>query len=83
VQKVLDWLERNPDFTLTWEKHGQPRMKKPTIERETVTDAVYAAIADLEDSTDAELIAYAAKRCGKKITPVQFKRAIAACSRIG
>jgi hypothetical protein len=47
-------------------------MKKPTIERETVTEAVYAAIADLEDGTDAQLIAYASKRCGKKITPAQF-----------
>jgi hypothetical protein len=58
-------------------------MKKTTIERETVTEAVYAAVADLEDASDAELIAYASKRCGKKITPAQFKRAVKACSRIG
>ena len=58
------------------------RMKAKPTKRETVNDAVYAAIADLEDATDAELIAYASKSCGKKITPAHFKRAIQACSRI-
>jgi hypothetical protein len=50
---------------------------------ESITDAVYAAIADLEDGTDAQLIAYASKRCGKKITPAQFKRALKECSKRG
>jgi hypothetical protein len=55
--------------------------EKPT-ERQTITEAVYAAIADLEDCTDAQLIAYASKRCGKKITPAQFKRAVQACGKM-
>jgi hypothetical protein len=41
-----------------------------------VADVVYEAVADLEDTTDVRLIAYASKRYGKKITPAQFKRAL-------
>ena len=38
--------------------------------------------ADLEDGTDEQLIAYAAKRHGKPISKAHFKRAIQDCSRI-
>jgi hypothetical protein len=57
-------------------------MKVKPIKRETVNEAVCAAFADLEDGTDAQLIAYASKRCGKKITPAQFKRAVKACGNL-
>jgi hypothetical protein len=57
-------------------------MKTKQTKRESVTDAIYAAIADREDATDAQLMAYASKRCGKKITPAQFKRTVKACARL-
>ena len=40
------------------------KTKKATSE--TISEAVYAAVADLEDASDAQLIAYASERCGKK-----------------
>jgi hypothetical protein len=59
------------------------KRKLPQSYRDTITDAVYAAIFEKEDASDAKLIAYASKRHGKRITKTQFKRAVRACSRRG
>jgi hypothetical protein len=47
-----------------------------------IIDNIYAAIADLEDGTDKELIAYASKRWGGRITKAQFERAVKACGQV-
>jgi len=47
-----------------------------------IIDNVYAAIADVEDAMDKELIAYAYKRWGGRITKGQFERAVKACAKI-
>jgi len=56
------------------------KKKLPQSYRDTITDAVNAAIFEKEDASDAELIAYASKRHDKRITKAQFKRAVRACS---
>jgi hypothetical protein len=63
--------------------HRVMKKKLRQWNRDTITDAVYAAIFEREDATDAQLIAYASKRHGKRITKVQFNRAVRACSRRG
>lgn len=52
-------------------------MKAKPKPRLSLADAVYEAIADLEDASDAQLIRHVSKLCGKRITGKQFKRAVA------
>jgi hypothetical protein len=59
--------KRKPDATADHALWGTIR-NRTSAARETICDAVYASIVDLEDGTDAQLIVHASKRCGKKIT---------------
>jgi hypothetical protein len=49
----------------------------------TIEDAVYEAVAHVEDGTDADVMRFASKVFGKRITKEQFDRAIKALPRRG
>lgn len=74
----------NPARHLAGERKGTMKKAKRSIDPypkrvslffSEIIDHVRVAIADLEDGTDKELIAYASKRWGGKITKAQFQQA--------
>ena len=59
-----------------------PYPKRVSVGFMGILDNVREAIADLEDASDKELIAYASKRWGGRITKAQFERAVRCCTKI-
>jgi len=59
-----------------------PCPKRASVGFMGILDNVRVAIADLEDATDKEMITYASKRWGGRITKAQFERAVKLCSLV-